>query len=109
MAEQTNVQTNTNQKKRSLQHDLHALWRAVKLTQKLEPKMLPLLACSALCEAANPFVGLYFSARIVDGLLSGAAAETIVPLILWTLGLTLFFHLLGKGLSRAREVVEERL
>ena len=109
MAEKTNVQTNTKQKKRSLQHDLHALWRAVKLTQKLEPKMLPLLACSALCEAANPFVGLYFSARIVDGLLSGAAAETIVPLILWTLGLTLFFHLLGKGLSRAREVVEERL
>ena len=43
------------------------------------------------------------------GSLSGAAAETIVPLILWTLGLTtLFFHLLGKGLLPARgEVVEE--
>ena len=83
-----------NTAKSSWMHDAKVGIRILQLHRTHCPRLLLLLLCTALADVAFPFVGIIFSARILDCLLEQRDPADLPHLILLAVGCSLMLNLL---------------
>ena len=83
-------------------------WKNVKDTigmmWGLDRAMVIIMAANALTEAVIPFVGIYLSAYVLDGLGSGREKEELLKVVLLTVGLVFLMTVLSSYLKKLHEV-----
>ncbi len=67
------------------------------------------LILSSFVEGIKPYIPLYYSAKIVDGLYTGVSIERLVFYVLMTVGLSFLLSLLASYLSSQKNYLENEL
>ena len=83
--------------------------RAVKLLYSLSRRYLICLILRSIVMAVLPYVAIWFSARLVDALVSGADAGTLVCYAALTVGISALLGMLGAWLRKQTAVGSEEL
>lgn len=78
--------------------------RGLKLLYSLSHRYLLSMILHSIVTAVTPYVSIYFSARLVDGLSTGAEGRNLAVYAGLTVGLTAVFGLLGAFLKMEKEV-----
>lgn len=73
--------------KNTLWNDMKIVARGIREIQKKSPLFLFNSFLYAFFQSAQPFVSIFFSARIIDGILEKAPLQTLVRMVLWLVGM----------------------
>ena len=98
-----------SKKGHSLREDLRSIKRAFQTAHQLTPGLIGVSIGSALCASLSPFIGIYFSARILNELLGERDVTRLVTYVLLTIGLSLLAHLVSQSLIQTQRVKAERI
>lgn len=90
-------------------HTLKKIGRGFRELHRLEPKMLPLIAFSALSKALFPFINLYFSSRIIDVLSEKGETRTFALLVSIALCSNFLLFVLSKTLETRLQLTQNML
>jgi len=74
-----------------LSEHISIMGRAIKMLLRLDKGYVICLICSSFLRALTPYVPIYFSALLLDALVSGAAVSTLALYAGLTVGLTFLF------------------
>ena len=86
-------------KKRSLKRDLALVLRGYKLLFKMSKANMILRAVNAIWPQVSPYIGLYMSAKIIDGIVAGESFESLFTLALITVLSVLGVNIVGRWID----------
>ncbi len=84
----------------SVRETVSVTLRAIRLLYKMQPKAIVLCITLAIWNALTPYVGISFSAQIIDELANGRDPERLRMLVLLTLGSAAILVLISAVLDR---------
>ena len=87
-----------------LTEHLHIIRRSTRLMNRLSRRYLLATVACALVTALMPYVPIYFSARLVDALIAGAAVRTLALYAGLAIGLTALLSLVKALLEAQKEI-----
>ncbi len=80
----------------------------IRIVWQIDRALVVIMAVNALIKAAIPFVGIYLSAYVLDGLGTGAAQEGLIKMVLLAVGLVFGMSVLSAYLKKLYEVRTQR-
>lgn len=86
-------------KKRSIKRDLSLVFRGYKLLFKMSKANMILRAVNAIWPQVSPYIGLYMSARIIDGIVAGESFDSLFTLALITVLSVLAVNVVGRWID----------
>ena len=80
------------------------LMRGIREINSIQPHLIFLLFSSAVIDAVLPFVGVFFTSKIITGIYNGEEAPYLVELAVTGVGIVLAGQILSGVIQYAREV-----
>ena len=84
---------------KSLCRDFRLIQKGLKEIHRIRPKLLTFLFIRSLFQALSPFINIYMSARILNGISAGESLEFLLLLAALTVGLNVLVLLISYGLN----------
>ena len=94
-------------KKMTIKEAFHWNQRALMIWWKREPKMFFSILSSSIVSGVAPFVGIYFSAQIINELAGRRNPQRLWELVIITLTVTSVLSFVKAGLNRWRSVYQD--
>ena len=82
----------------------HAVTSTLKMAYKLEKTFIILSAVLALMDAVTPYIAIFLSARIIDGLVAGEEFTSLLTITATGLGIIFLSQILERHISKKREI-----
>ena len=98
-----------NEKQMTAKEVCSVTLRGFKLLYRMQPKAILTSVILAIWSALTPYVGISFSAQIIDELAGGRNPERLWSLVLLTLGSAAIISLIGALLSRWNDAENEKI
>lgn len=80
--------------------NINLIKRALSIISDLTPHMLMINVINAVIDALTPYIAIFMSALIIDGLTGERNLSTLIQYVLITTGGTLFFHIISAILQQ---------
>lgn len=91
----------------SLRESLHYILRGFREIHRIDARLMPLSALSALLQSATPLVALYFSAQVINLLSLGAALPLVLRYAAMAVGISFALASLSAFAERRLEIRNE--
>lgn len=73
--------------------DIHYMFKGLQEIRGIRPRLLTLLALKGIAEACSPFINIYMSALIIDGIVGGSSGQLLGEYVAITISLNLIVTL----------------
>lgn len=93
----------------SLSEHIRIYRRAIKMIFKIEKTFALCLTLGAALTAVIPYVSIYFSAKLVDGLYQGAALQTVIIYAVLTVGIVFVLKVIEAYIVSMRDKAENAM
>lgn len=94
---------------KTLMSDVRMIGKGMKEIVRKSPLFLMISCLYALFQSGQPFISIYFSARIIDGILAQSEMEKLMYLAVWLVGAECFCTILMKCMLRITEIERRKI
>lgn len=94
---------------KSLMKDIKMIIKGAREITKKSPRFLLITCLYALFQSVQPFISIYFSAKIIDGILIKAPLQELIYLVIWLVGLECICTIIMKCVGREVTCIRESI